>query len=299
MIDEDYAAAHDFVTCVSWVRRGVPKLNPTEVQYDREELRQMVTRTKRQLVDTGDDATRQEIAAQADQMEMDLDAAPAVPEPVDPEDDEIERLYGLDTYDDESDEEASNVIGGFGNLVHHADNQEDPYLQPNPEDSESELEDFLIQPNDNLLLVGHVQEDASSLDVYVYNDEDNYVHHDVILPAFPMCFESIEYDCEQKCSANLMAIGDMTKYIHIWDLDVVNELEPKITLKGHKDAVLGLSWNRNVTNVLASCSVDMTVRLWDLNVNKSIHKLSKFTERIQSVEFHPSQGGERFIIDFV
>lgn len=296
MIDENYTAAHDFVTCVSWVRRGVPKQKPTEIQYDREELRQMITRTKRQLVESGDATDQAEFIEQANQLDMEMDEVPQ--QSTDPEDDEIVRKYGLDTYDNESDEEASNVIGGFGNLVQHADNQDDPYLQQNDDhnDSESEMEDFMIQPNDNLLLVGHVQEDASSLDVYVYNDEDNYVHHDVILPAFPMCFESIEYDCEKKCAANLMAIGDMTKLIHIWDLDIVNELEPKITLKGHKDSVLGLSWNRNVTNVLASCSVDMTVRLWDLNVNKSIHKLAKFSERIQSIEFHPIQSGLSFAI---
>ena len=305
-MEEHQTPAHDFVTCLSWVQRGVPKHRPTEVQYESEELLSLISRTKQSLLDHG------ETQENLDQAMADVDMREAADQPQQSsgqgsqsngqqqqgnrgggdDDDDIVRRYGLDTYDDESDEETNNVIGGIGNLVQHANNQEDPYLERNPEDSESELEDFLIQENDNLLLVGHVQEDASSLDVYVYNEEDNYVHHDVILPAFPMCFEPIYYDSVQQCTANLLAIGDMTKYIQVWDLDIVNELEPKITLKGHKDAVLGLSWNSQTKNILASCSVDKSVRIWDLNVNKSIHQLKKFADRIQSLEFNPSEAGE-------
>ena len=63
---------------------------------------------------------------------------------------------------------------------------------------------------------------------------------------------------------NFLAVGTMDPHIEIWDLDVVDTLESVITFgkkprkkkkkkvaaaltpnEGHKDAVLGLSWNRN------------------------------------------------------
>lgn len=61
---------------------------------------------------------------------------------------------------------------------------------------DSEADDDLIKPTDNLLLVGHVDDDASSLEVYVYNEEENsfYVHHDFLLPSFPLCIEWMNYD---------------------------------------------------------------------------------------------------------
>lgn len=61
------------------------------------------------------------------------------------------------------------------------------------------------------------------------------------------------------CLANLCAIGSMTPIIEVWDLDLIDCLEPvfklgrkpskkkKLTRIGHKDAVLDLAWNKNYT----------------------------------------------------
>lgn len=124
---------------------------------------------------------------------------------------------------------------------------------------DSEAEDDLIKPTDNLLLVGHVDDDASSLEVYVYNEEENsfYVHHDFLLPSFPLCIEWMNYDPESKEPGNMCAIGCIDPIITIWDLDIQDTLEPALKLGskgkrkkgiekfGHKDAVLDLSWNKN------------------------------------------------------
>ena len=47
---------------------------------------------------------------------------------------------------------------------------------------------FYFRGTDNLIVVGHVQGDLSTLEVYVYNDVEDafYVHHDLVLPSFPL-----------------------------------------------------------------------------------------------------------------
>lgn len=124
---------------------------------------------------------------------------------------------------------------------------------------DSEAEDDLIKATDNLVLVGHVDDDASSLEVYVYNEEENsfYVHHDFLLPSFPLCIEWMNYDPESKDPGNMCAIGCIDPIITIWDLDIQDTLEPAVKLGskgkrkkgiekfGHTDAVLDLSWNTN------------------------------------------------------
>ena len=56
----------------------------------------------------------------------------------------------------------------LGDLVAHADPRHDEYLL-NPEaadDDASDVEDVIIKPNDNLILVGHIEGEASLLEVY-------------------------------------------------------------------------------------------------------------------------------------
>lgn len=73
---------------------------------------------------------------------------------------DIEKIYNMDSYDDEDDSNAA----GFENLAAFVG--EDPYLKNGDIDEESDKEDFIIKPTDNLLLLGHVDGNASILEVY-------------------------------------------------------------------------------------------------------------------------------------
>ena len=101
--------------------------------------------------------------------------------------------------------------------------------------------------------------------ILVYNDVEDafYVHHDVLLPSFPMALEWIGYGsgADDAKHGNLVAVGSMSPVIDVWDLDLVDSLEPDFSLGikakkkkkvkgyGHKDAVLALAWNNNAEYV--------------------------------------------------
>ena len=68
-----------------------------------------------------------------------------------------------------SPEDESSTGLGLGGLVSFADSKSDPYMQDvdaDDDDEKSDEEDFKIKPTDNLLLVGHVEGNASILEVY-------------------------------------------------------------------------------------------------------------------------------------
>lgn len=52
-----------------------------------------------------------------------------------------------------------------------------------------------IFPEDNLIVAAKTEDDMSQLEVFVYEDgEDNvYVHHDVMVPSFPLCLEWLDF----------------------------------------------------------------------------------------------------------
>ncbi len=93
---------------------------------------------------------------------------------------------------------------------------------------------FQVLPEDNLLAIGKVHGDYCNLEVYVYNESDDnlYCHHDVLLPSFPLALEWLDYDPGDSHPGNLVAMGTMDPDIEIWDLDVVDTMEPAYVLKG-------------------------------------------------------------------
>lgn len=110
----------------------------------------------------------------------------------------------------------------------------------------------------------------------------------MLLPAYPLCFEWLNYDHESESeNVNYIAIGDMNKDILVWDIDVVDSLEPVAKLVGHEDSVLDLSWNKTLRKTISSGSADKSVCVWDLDTGSAITRFSHFNTNVQSVKFHP------------
>ena len=271
----------------------------------------------------------------------------------------------MDKYDDEDDEadvNAARLFGG-GRSTFHDNNDEDPYMTVKDEEDEEDEDfpdDFTMRPTDLVMLAARTDDDVSHLEVYVYeepvlngtDDSNLYCHHDLLLPAFPLSVAWM--DCPTNGAdgghANCVAVGTMYPGIEIWDLDVIDAVEPVATLGGyerdaiegggggdddddddegggggggkgikgkstnnkkkkkkggkkskkdaespalradsHTDAVLGLSWNAQYRNVLASASADQTVRVWDISTQTTQHTLKHHTGKVQAVEWNPAE----------
>lgn len=124
-----------------------------------------------------------------------------------------------------------------------------------------------------------------------------YVHHDLILPSFPLCLEWLNYEPKMP-AGNYCAVGSMSPIIEVWDIDLMNSVEPSFTLGraangkknrphiGHTDAVLSLAWNKMYEHVIASGSVDQSILLWDMEKKKPNTTINAFQEKVQCLEWH-------------
>jgi hypothetical protein len=73
--------------------------------------------------------------------------------------------YHFDQYDDE--DTKPDAVLSIDDLAVYSSDHGDPYVTlSRNEDDDSEKEDDMINPKDNLILVGHVEGDASILEVY-------------------------------------------------------------------------------------------------------------------------------------
>ncbi|XP_068145739.1 periodic tryptophan protein 1 homolog [Drosophila tropicalis] len=281
-------ASIDFVPALCFVPRGVSKERPDKIVLTQTELARIIGATQNELDeedDSNDDEGEEGGNMDVDEEEEDDNDAGA--QNRNPNDE-----FNFNGYENE---ENSNVTS-MANIV-------DADEQVPDEDEDSEAEDEVIQKNDNLILVGHVQDDAASMEVWVFNQEEEslYTHHDFLLPSFPLCIEWMNHDAGSDKPGNMCAIGCMDPIITVWDLDIQDSIEPTFKLGskgsrkqqkpqyGHKDAVLDLSWNRNFEHILASGSVDQTLILWDMDEGQPHTTITAFEEKVQSLEFHPEE----------
>lgn len=291
----------NFVPCLTWLPKGVAKETPEKLQLSPEEIKSLLEESKQNYKNF----IEEENANGGSDEEMEVEDTKQVEDKTKAESDEdINELYNLDSYD--NDEADDNPINNMAAFAVFTDNKEDNYIT-NPEEGEQdeldEKEDFSLKPSDNLLVVGRVDDESSVMEIYVYNKEDEafYVHHDIVLTAYPLCLEWLDFHPADDTPGNYIAVGDMTPEIKIFDLDIVDVLEPDYVLgkmkkkakkssaeKGHTDAVISLSWNKYERNTLASGSADTTIGLWDLQTAKLKNKMTH-KGKVQSLQWHPSE----------
>ncbi|XP_042912399.1 periodic tryptophan protein 1 homolog, partial [Parasteatoda tepidariorum] len=295
----------NFVPCLTWVAKGIAKSVPDKLQLSPEELKSLISDTKelQRKVEDDDasesDATcdeHEDIAEETETLNDEEDK-------VEKEEEDFDKRYNLDSYDNDGEDQPFMNISDVATFI---DNKEDTYITDHDaveEDENDDEEDFIIKDSDNLLLVGHIEEESSVLEVHVYNKEEDafYVHHDIVLPAYPLALEWLDFSPSDEEKGNYVAVADMTPVIKIWDLDVVEILEPdyclgkelkenkmeKIKRKYHSDAVISLCWNKHTRNILASGSADSSIILWDLQEGKPLKKLDLHDNKVQSLQWHP------------
>lgn len=66
--------------------------------------------------------------------------------------------------------------------------------------------------------------------------------------------------------AGSLATGDCKKNIHIWTMRATDWNVDQQPLIGHENSVEDIKWSPEDVDVLASCSVDKSVRIWDLRL---------------------------------
>lgn len=156
-----------------------------------------------------------------------------------------------------------------------------------------------------------------------YENDNLYVHHDIMLPSFPLCLEWLDYpvgSTDGNSKGNFVAIGTFEPHVEIWDLDSIEPLFPEVILgtisnnqgripvgaqvkKGggpcrisrranperHIDAIMSISWNTLQRNLIATASADTTIKLWDIQrPSTAIVQYTHHTDKVQQVVWNPT-----------
>lgn len=66
-----------------------------------------------------------------------------------------------------------------------------------------------------------------------------------------------------------LAASGSNGFLQIYNLEESTS-KPYNELKGHSGKVADIAWNPHYRSILASCSDDKTVRVWDTNSNEQI-----------------------------
>ena len=215
---------------------------------------------------------------------------------------------------DEEKEEEDEEIEGEGDIEY--DEEKFPFMV---DDDEEEKEDFVIRKSDALIIVAAAEQNYSNIEVYLYEEENSnlFVHHEIMLNAYPLWLQWIPYVPGSNASfsqkGNYVAVGTFSTAIEIWNLDMIDWVEPVIILGGekeagknmplasmkrknkmkyysdgsHTDAVLCIAVHPTEVNKLASGSADKIIKIWDLSTQKWVRDIKMHKDRVQVLQWNP------------
>ena len=110
----------------------------------------------------------------------------------------------------------------------------------------TELDDLVLRKDDCLVVVGRVaQDDWFCVDVNVVEAGEStpYVHHDYVIPSFPLDMEWIGFGVgtadQEEASADgppsFLAVATFDVGVEVWNVDVIDAVEPAYQLGGQID----------------------------------------------------------------
>jgi periodic tryptophan protein 1 len=309
------------ITSLHWVPRGAARADPLRFELSPDEYKALKKLAKKDekgkmrdagelLDDAGDSSDEEEEDGEGGTGDAAVDEEFRM-ETYDDDDDDFGE-DGLDTNDILGDEAVEIMEYGEHALGRRVDDDDD---------DDQDDEDDAINPTDSLLAVAITDEDYSHLEVQLFAEDGTlFVHHDIILPEMPLCLAWLDCPPFQQAGgaqtevANYMAVGMMSPGIEIWNLDVLDPLEPTAVLGGkmknkkgkkgkdkkkkgdsdlmpdsHEGAVMCLSWNKSYRQAIASGSADQSVKVWDVTTQGCYHTFTHHSDKVQAIEWHPTQ----------
>jgi periodic tryptophan protein 1 len=238
---------------------------------------------------------------------------------------EGEDKYNMKNYDEECNipifgEDINELMQEDNEADGEGDAEMDPEKFPfEVNDDEDEKEDYAIHKSDALIVTAAAEQDYSNLEVYLYEESTSnlFVHHEIMLNAYPLCLEWIPYVPGNNASfdvkGNYIAVGTFKPGIEIWNLDIIDAVAPLMTLGGetkaaanvplasmknknkqkyfkegsHFDSILCLSVHPDKPNFLASGSADNTIKIWDLTTQKCVRTIKNHKDKVQVLQWNP------------
>lgn len=280
----------EMISAACWIRKGVASKTPKHYTLTEQDYATIMNKSTEEIAEA-----RAKLAA----------AHLGKPVLDDPE-------RETDNSDDGSEDEIMNDPL-FSNLKHL--NAPDELPADKTVDAEilvEEMDDLTLRPSDSLIITACTEDEVSQMEVHVYEDGEEeanmYVHHDVMLPNFPLCLEWVGYDFNETGGmGNFVAIGTFDPEIELWDADLIDAVYPtailegykkpkksadnkeKSMLRGHSDSVMSLSWNALHPHLLLSGSADKSIKLWDLEKKACIKTFDHHTDKVQVVQWSPHE----------
>lgn len=146
------------------------------------------------------------------------------------------RELDMDNYDEEDDDGIEIFSKGLG-TTYYPSNDVDPYLKDKDGNDSEDLEDMIIKAEDSVIICACNEDDVSHLEIWILEDilegdRNMFIHHDIMLPAFPLCMAWLDCPIKGGEKGNFIAVGSMEPAIEIWDLDIMDEVQPSQVLGG-------------------------------------------------------------------